>query len=536
MPELSNRDAKRRTRPSNAPLLGLALEKGPQAVPLYRQLYEQLRDAVLDGRLEPGHRLPATRVLASELACSRNTVVGAFEQLLAEGYLEGQVGAGTFVSRVLPDDLLSTRRAAEAQSSVQVAPPPRLSQRGQALSTIAPPRLNVRAAKLSRAFAPGIPETGYFPFELWGRMLGRLWRNPTQSLLRYGDPAGYYPLRVAIASYLRAVRALRVQPDQVFITSGSQQAFDLALRILADPGDKIWLETPGYHGLTGPVVATGVSKVPLPVDSEGLSVEQGRQRAPEARLAVVSPSHQYPLGVVMSLARRLELLDWAREADAWILEDDYDSEFRYSGRPLAALQSLDPDRVVYLGSFSKVLFPSLRIAYLVVPPGLVETFTAARAVIDDHPAITVQPILADFISQGHFAAHVRRMRTLYAARQEALIGHARQHLVGLLDIQPHEAGMHLVAGLTDRTRRLGSDQQIAALTRNGGLITPPLGSYSLDGPARPADRQARAARLQGLVLGYACLTEEEIKTAVIQLAKVLAQPPAGEPAGAVTGG
>ena len=509
-------------RPSTAPLLGLSLDKGPQSAPLYRQLYEQVRDAVLDGRLEPGHRLPATRVLAAELSCSRNTIVGAFEQLLAEGYLEGQVGAGTFVSRVLPDDLLSTRRAAEAKIEDQTVAPPRLSTRGMALAQSANPRANRREATTCRAFIPGVPETGYFPFELWGRMLGRLWRNPTQSLLLYGDPVGYYPLRVAIAGYLRAVRALNVQPEQVFITSGSQQAFDLALRILTDLGDQVWLESPGYHGLTGPVVATGVQKVPLPIDAEGLSVKEGRRRAPNARMAVVSPSHQYPMGTVMSLARRLELLDWAREADAWVIEDDYDSEFRYSGRPLSALQNLDPERVVYMGSFSKVLFPSLRIAYLVVPPGLVDSFTAARAVVDDHPAITVQPILAEFINQGHFAAHVRRMRTLYATRQEAMIAYANQYLDGLLDLKPHEAGMHLVAGLSSQVKNIGDDTALSALATDAGLVVPSLNHYRFKDPKTGSlAPELELYRHQGLVMGYASFTEEEIKTGIMRLAKVL---------------
>jgi GntR family transcriptional regulator/MocR family aminotransferase len=303
------------------------------------------------------------------------------------------------------------------------------------------------------------------------------------------------------------------------VTSGAQQAVDLAARLLLDPGDRVWLEDPGYVGLRGPLVAAGAAPVPLPVDGEGLSVAAGRAAdegdgAP-ARMAIVSPSHQYPLGVVTSLARRLELLGWAREAGAWILEDDYDSEFRYAGRPLAALQGLDAGggRVVYLGSFSKVLFPSLRIGYLVVPPALVEPFRAARAALEDHPAATAQPALAAFIAEGHFAAHVRRMRTLYQARQQALLAAAERHLPGLLLLRADEAGMHLVADLAPELAGRLDDREASARARAAGLVAPPLSAYRF---AEVGDGR------QGLLLGYAAVPEERMDEMARRLAAALA--------------
>lgn len=497
-----------------APLLSLILE--PEAgTPLFRQLYGQLREAILSGRLAGGQRLPSSRLLAAELRCSRNTVVGAFEQLLAEGYLEGRRGSGTYVSSVLPDELLTARRAPAAPA--EALPGPRLGSRGRRLAALVRPGERSRGGR-GVAFVPGLPDLEAFPFDVWGRLLGRFWRHPPARLTRHGDTSGDPALRSAIADYLRAVRALSVEPEQVFVTSGAQQAVDLAARLLLDPGDRVWLEDPGYVGLRGPLIAAGAAPAPLPVDAEGLSVAAGREAdrndGAAARMAVVSPSHQYPLGVVMSLARRLELLAWAREAGAWILEDDYDSEFRYAGRPLAALQGLDAGggRVVYLGSFSKVLFPSLRIGYLVVPPALVEPFRAARAALEDHPAATAQPALAAFIAEGHFAAHVRRMRALYQARQQALLAAAERRLGGLLLLRPDEAGMHLLADLAPALQRRCTDGEASDRAAAAGLVAPPLSAYHF---------AAGAGRRQGLLLGYAAVPEAEMPRAVERLAQAL---------------
>ncbi|MGH3145626.1 MAG: PLP-dependent aminotransferase family protein, partial [Rubrobacter sp.] len=351
--------------------------------PYYRQLYEGVRSAILSGLLPVGTRLPSTRTLATELGVSRTTAVTAFDQLLAEGYLEGKVGSGTFVAGSLPDDLLSVRERVECESG-PARSGRRLSGRGAMLA--ATPATAVRDRGSPRAFRPGVPALDEFPYAVWRRISGKVWRRPSGGLLGYGDPAGYWPLREAISGHLRTARGVRCLPEQVIVVSGSQQALDLAARVLLDPGDAVWVEDPGYTGARGALSGAGARLVPVPVDGEGLEVEKGIEREPDARLACVTPSHQYPLGVTMNLGRRLVLLGWAGSSGAWVVEDDYDSEYRYTGRPLEALQGLDTgERVLYVGTFSKVLFPALRLGYLVVPPDLIEAFTSARELTDRHP-------------------------------------------------------------------------------------------------------------------------------------------------------
>lgn len=484
----------------------LAFDLDPEAASaLHRQLYQQLREAILDGRLSVGSRLPSSRALAQDLGCARNTVLSAYEQLFAEGYLEGHVGSGTYVSRVLPEGLL---RGAQATQHHGEMGPRALSRRGRSLAALFEPR-----GQSPLPFTPAMPETRLFPFELWRRLLGRPWRGDATALTRHGEAGGYPPLRRAIADYLRSARGLKCESAQVFVTSGAQQALDIVARLLVDHGETAWVEDPGYRGLRGALTAAGVDVVPVPLDGEGLDVATGRERAPDARLAVVTPSHQYPLGTVMSLRRRLALLDWARTAGAWIIEDDYDSEYRYSGRPLAALQSLDSGgRVIYVGTFSKVLFPGLRIGYVVVPPDLVDAMSRARRALDDHPGIAAQPALAAFIADGHFAAHLRRMRRLYKARQNALLTAAARELDGLLELTPDSAGMHLVAGLAPALAARMDDRGAAARARAAGLGARALADFYLGEPDR-----------MGLLLGYAAEPETEIPPAVRTLARALAQ-------------
>jgi GntR family transcriptional regulator/MocR family aminotransferase len=358
-----------------------------------------------------------------------------------------------------------------------------------------------------QAFRPGIPALDAFPRDLWARMAARVYRHAGAGLLSYGEPAGYLPLRRAIAEYLRAARGVNCAAGQVIVTSGSQQALDLAARLLLDPGDAAWVEDPGYLGARGALTAAGVRCAPVPVDGEGLSVTGGEAIEPRARMAYVSPSHQYPLGVTMSLARRMALLAWARRRGAWIVEDDYDSEFRYAGRPLAALQGLDPaGRVIYIGTFSKVLFPALRMGYMVVPAAVVDAFAAARALADRHPPGPSQAVVAEFLSEGHFARHIRRMRTLYAERQAALVSAARRHFTGLLELSPADAGMHLVAWLPDGV----DDREASRRAAAAGVSAPALSRYSV-----------RAAVSPALLLGYAALNNRTIGQGAERLASAM---------------
>jgi GntR family transcriptional regulator/MocR family aminotransferase len=489
-----------------APLVGIALDPESE-VARHRQLYQALRAAVLSGRLAPGTRLPSTRALAGDLGCARNTVVSAFEQLFAEGYLEGKVGSGTYVSRQLPETLLTAERDARAAPDPSARAGPRqLSARGRRLAD-----LGLTRPARPRAFNPGEPELAQFPFDTWAKLLQRSWRAPGRDRLMHNPAGGDPALRRALAGHLNRVRGLACTPEQVLVTGGAQQGLDLVARLLCDPGDKVWMEEPGYPGLRGALAAAGAEAVPVGMDAEGLSVAAGRELAPDARLAVVAPSHAHPLGTVMSLSRRLELLDWAAATGAWIVEDDYDSEYRYAGRPLAALAGLDrQDRTIYLGTFSKVLFPSLRVGYLVVPEDLAEPLARARRGLDDHRGSTVQPALAAFIEEGHFAQHLRRMRRLYAARQDALLAAGRRHLDGLLDLTPDAAGMHLVAGLAPQLAAAADDSTCAATALAHGVAAPALGAYYQGTP----DRQA-------LLLGYAAVPEAEIARAAQRLARAL---------------
>ena len=477
---------------------------GANGVPLYRQLYDELRAAILTGQLRAGTRLPSTRELAAELSVSRNTVLNAFEQLLAEGYVEGQVGSGTYVSRALPDELLHAR-ALQARAQRTAGAGRTLARRAQ---VYADARVNVsRDATHTRPFRPGTPALDLFPHALWARLLARRWRRPTRDLLGYTAAAGYAPLREAVAAYVGAARAVRCEAEQVIVVAGTQQAFDLVARLLVDEGDAVWIEEPGYVGARAAFAGGGARVVPVPVDEEGLDVRAGARSAPAARLIYVTPSHQYPTGVTMTLPRRLALLEWASGAGAWVLEDDYDSEYRYAGRPLAALQGLDSEgRVIYLGTFSKVLFPALRLGYMVVPPDLIEVFTNARGLASRFSPTIEQAVLADFINEGHFARHIRRMRALYAERQEILLDAAARDLTGLLEVRPDPAGIHLVGRLPAGVDDADASRAAAAV----GIDAQPLSAFRLKRGGRG-----------GLLLGYAAYDERQIRHGVRQLAAAL---------------
>lgn len=477
--------------------------------PLYLQLYEELRARILTRTiLAPATKLPSTRALATALALSRNTVVAAFEQLLAEGYLEGRLGSGTYVARQLPEAFLTP------------GPPPQpparrtdaeLSKRGQQLCqvrfTTAPDPGRLFGETKPAPFAIHLPALDHFPYATWGKLLRRVWDQARPELFDSPDPAGYRPLREAIAHYARAARAVNCEWQDVIVLPSAKTAFQLAATLLLDPGEPVLAENPGYLNFIASFHQAANPLVPVPVDQEGFDAAAGERLSPTARLACVTPSHQHPVGVTMSLPRRLALLDWARRRSGWIVEDDYDSEFRYAGRPLASLQGLDDSgRVLYTGTFSKTLLPSLRIAYMIAPPALAPSFRAARAHLDWSSPAFEQAVLAEFMRDGHFARHVRRMRRLYRQRREAIRAAAARHLAGLIEFPECHTGLHLLGWL-----RAGVDD--VALAREAaaaGVTVTPVSPYYLRAPSRP-----------GLLLGFAAFDERQIDTAMQRLAPLV---------------
>jgi len=473
------------------------------AAPLTQQLYDAIRQLILDGRAAAGTRLPSTRVLSSELHVSRNTVVNAFERLAAEGYIDSKTGSGTRVARTLPDAMAKAGAAGRRRASPPVRR--RASHRAAAIAAIRTRGWSGRLGDV-RPFRLGVGAISEFPHNVWARLTRRR-SHRGATTMDYDEVAGYAPLREAIAAYLQSARGVVCDASQILVVNGSQQALDLASRVLLDPGDTVWFEDPGYDGARGAFLAAGASLVPVPVDGNGLAVEAAVEKAADARLAYVTPSHQFPLGVTMSLARRRELLQWASRSGAWIFEDDYDSEFRYTRRPLPALQGLDRHEcVIYSGSFSKVLFPGLRLGYLVAPRGVLDTFLRVRFLTDVHPSTITQAVLADFIAEGHFERHLRRMRMLYYDRQQALVRGAREHLAGLLRVQPSDGGMHLVGWLPATV----DDREATRAARASGVVVAPLSFFTAHKPQR-----------SGLLLGYAGLTTDQIAAGTRRLAAAL---------------
>lgn len=477
--------------------------------PLYQQLYTHLQAVILSGELRPGTKLPSTRALADELSVSRNTVLNAYEQLTAEGYLEGVEGSGTFVAHVLPD-LMLTPAAFKASSNARTQQPapnkPLFSEharRQMAVQQMSPAVLP-SGDGLPRPFSFGMPALNSFPYELWTQLVVRRARRMPESAYSYQEAAGYRPLREAIAAHVMVSRRVRCTPEQIVIVPGAQGGLDLASRMLINDGDPVWMEDPGYFGARGAFLGAGAEIIPVPVDNEGLVVEAGITCAPQARLVYITPSHQFPLGVTMSLTRRLMLLDWAKRTNTYILEDDYDSEYRFAGRPLSALWGLDDaERVIYVGTFSKVLFPALRIGYLILPPSLVDAFLSVRRLMDVHMPVLEQAVLADFIAEGHFRRHLRRMRTLYAECRAALLDATRQLP---LEIQSPEAGIHCIAWLPDGV----DDFALVRRAHEQSLNLWSLSKFSMKPPVR-----------KGLVLGYGEYSVEEIREGIGRLAAVM---------------
>ena len=498
------------------------------ARPLYDQLYGALREHILNGRLAAGARLASSRALAAGLGISRFTVVAALDQLTAEGYLSSVGRGGTFVSRALPEVSMRARASSRpaAPSSPRHAGRPAapnaagLSRRGRVMTdiVITGPRDD---ADEPRPFRPRRPPLDLFPFALWSRMLRRQWRSFRHQMLDYGDPHGLRGLREAIAEHAATTRGVRCTADQVIITAGAQQAYNLLFQLLIDPGDDVWIEEPGYLDVRGALAAAGATLVPVPVDGGGLDVEAGIAAAPGARLAYVSPSHQYPTGATMSASRRMQLIDWAHRKRAWIVEDDYDSYFRYRGRPLPALQRMEADRldasaahgaplegrVVYVGTFSKTMFPSLRLGYCIVPPSLVDPVANARAVADRNSPVSDQRALELFIREGHYDRHLRRTRAACVERYDAMRESVRRRLDGWLELSAMSAGTHVLAWISTRAP---SARRVEKLAADAGMVIFPLSRYCIEPIARDA-----------LVLGYGGLAPHLIDAGVRRLARIL---------------
>jgi GntR family transcriptional regulator / MocR family aminotransferase len=478
------------------------------ALPLYRQIYEAIRHAILSGKVHPTTPLPATRLLAKQLSVSRMTVINAYDQLFAEGYLEAKMGAGTFVAAHLPEEFLQTsgfeRREHQENPLTRKI---KFTDYGRNLAQHSKGILQRNSASTLLPFQQGVSAVEEFPFGVWAKIAQKWQKKPPLSILGYGDAVGFHPLRDAIAAHLASARGVLCKTEQIVITNGTQQALDLIGRILLTKGNDVCLEDPGYLGARDIFAATGARLVPVPIDEEGFDLQTARKRSRKARLAYVTPSHQYPLGVTMSLTRRLNLLEWARERDAFIIEDDYNSEYRYGGRPLASLQGLDRDgRVIYLGTFSKTIFPALRLGYLVVPMDLIGVFAAARALTDLHSPSIDQAILAEFIAERHFSRHVRRMRGIYEERQRILVEEARMNLKGVLEVAPAEAGMHLIGWLPPGV----DDREVSRRAAEAKLKIAPVSAYCLN-----------QKLCGGLLLGYTAFNERQIKLGVKKLARVL---------------
>jgi GntR family transcriptional regulator / MocR family aminotransferase len=474
--------------------------------PIHRQIYDAFRSAIVRRNLSSGQQIPSTRALSAELSISRIPILTAYAQLLAEGYFESRVGAGTFVSSSLPHQ--PSPPVSRATSPPQVTP---RSRRISRASLQLPPYKREPWTRRYGPFTISQPALDSFPFKIWANLVARHGRNPLARSLEYGEPLGLKHLREVIAVYLRTSRGVRCDPQQIMIVSGSQQALDLSARVLLNPGDPVWLEEPGYWLARHVLLATGCNIIPVPVDAEGLNIAAGIKLCRNSRAALVAPSHQFPLGVTMSASRRLQLLHWAHQVGAWIVEDDYDSEFRYETQPIASLQGLDDSsRVIYVGTFSKVLFPALRVGYLVIPADLIDAFLAMRHAMDVSPPHLYQAVLADFLGEGHFSRHIRRMRLLYSERRQILVDSLRRELPSLVHVAGDSAGMHLAVTLPKTL----NDRELALRAIDESLWLWPLSPYYFQKPSQP-----------GFILGFGSTTAAQIPAAVRHLRTLLHSTP-----------
>ena len=472
------------------------------AKPLHKQIYDAYRLMIVSRNLGAGQQIPSTRALSAELRISRIPVLTAYSQLLAEGYFEARAGAGTFVCSSLPDQLTSSDRGSSRSADLRSGARPASRH-----AMLLPAYERLPWLRGLGAFNVSQPAFDQFPFPTWSRIVMRHCRSPHARELHYGGPLGFAELRKAICTYLRTARAVQCDPDQVMVVAGSQQALEITTRVLLDDRSAAWVEEPGYWLTRQVLTAAGCRLVPVPVDREGMDVAAGIKKCRKARAAFVAPSHQYPLGATMSASRRLQLLDWAQSSGSWIIEDDYDSEYRYGNMPIASLQGMDHNsRVIYIGTFSKTLFPSLRLGYVVIPPDLVGRFAAVRHAMDITSPHFFQAVLTDFMNEGHFARHIRRMRQLYAQRRIALVDELQREFGAALEVLGSEAGMHLAVVLPKGFH----DREVAARAAHEKLWLAPLSPAYLGETPR-----------QGFILGFGNTTVEAMPKAVRQLKSVL---------------
>ena len=483
------------------PLVSLKINFDSE-VPLYKQLYNTFRQSILDGKFSPGQKLPGTRTLAAELNVSRNTVALAFDQLLIEGYIKGKTGSGTFVNEI-PDNFLNLNEKGNGKKS-NFNFPTKLNNQ------LSAPEIYHRNTS-SEAIVPfqnGVPSLNDFPIKTWLKLNNQIVQTFSNIHLGYGDAAGYKPLREEIASYLRTYRAVNCTAEQIIIVNGSQQGLDLIGRVLLESGTNVWLEDPGYFGARASMLFADSKIFPCPLDDDGLDINYSSKKYPAPKLIYTTPSHQFPLGITTSAARRIELLQYASKNNCWIIEDDYDSEFRYYGDPLPSLQGMDKNNcVLYLGTFSKVLFPALRLGYLVLPdPQMVNIFASAKSMMDRQCPVFEQMIVTEFLKQGYFTRHIRKMRMLYKSRQEFLINEIEKELNGILKINPSPAGMQIIGWLPKNLK----DKKVAEAAKKNNLIVNALSDYSMKFFKHP-----------GLILGYTAFNEKEIKNGIKKLKTTL---------------
>ncbi|MFK7735034.1 MAG: PLP-dependent aminotransferase family protein [Pirellulaceae bacterium] len=477
--------------------------------PLFRQLYEQLRLAVLQGRLQANDRIPSSRDLVKQLGISRTTAVTAIELLISEGYLQTIHGRGTFVCSEIPDEVLLPADVAELSSLESRGSTNYLSAFGRAAESFDRSQWHTGAPV---PFCPGEPALDEFPIEVWSRIVRRVWKSASVSDLSYGEPAGHPTLRAQIADYLSVHRGVNCSASQVMIVNGTQQAVDIISRIALNPGDPVLFENPGYLSARNAFEKRGNDIIPLAVDDEGIQIREAIEQDVDARLAYVTPSHQFPMGVTLPIERRMELIKWAEDHDALILEDDYDSEYRYSGRPLPSLQGLDRSaRTIYVGSFSKVVFPALGLGYAIVPPPMITAFENALKLSSRPGSKIDQIVLSEFIREGHFVRHLRKMRKTHSERRETFVAAFEKHLADKLTLVGAAAGLHCTT-LFDSPKV--SDTHSVAHLAKAGIIARPLSSYF-------ADSTPRTRRRNGLVFGFASATPGTTKRRLREVGKLL---------------